>query len=185
MDIPDLPEGAQPIYDVDGTSGFPEMIGSLNEQVYSMARESGNAPKNFREDVEAFIAAVDWSEKWIQALIAFQLVLWVTTVVTRNRFNWQVATFFFVSILVWGSETINTYAHLNWKAFSTQDYFDPKGFFFSTVFAGPLLMLAMFQMVNFLWTAANLLVDVKREELQRKGGGGSKANKKESDKKSE
>jgi len=46
-------------------------------------------------------------------------------------------------------------------------------------------MLAMFQMVNFLWTAANLLVDVKREELQRKGGGGSKANKKESDKKYE
>eukprot|EP00613_Pedinella_sp_CCMP2098_P010103 CAMPEP_0171672812 /NCGR_PEP_ID=MMETSP0990-20121206/52205_1 /TAXON_ID=483369 /ORGANISM="non described non described, Strain CCMP2098" /LENGTH=181 /DNA_ID=CAMNT_0012258159 /DNA_START=100 /DNA_END=646 /DNA_ORIENTATION=+ len=181
MDIPDLPEGAQPIYDVDGTSGFPEMIGSLNEQVYSMARESGNAPKNFREDVEAFIAAVDWSEKWIRALIAFQLVLWVTTVVTRNRFNWQVATFFFVSILVWGSETINTYAHLNWKAFSTQDYFE----LFFDRFRRAASDACNVSDGEFPLDAANLLVDVKREELQRKGGGGSKANKKESDKKSE
>ena len=36
-------------------------------------------------------------------------------------------------------------------------------------------MLAMFQMMNFLYIAAHLLVDVKKEELQRGRSGGAPA----------
>ena len=70
--------------------------------------------------------------------------------------------FFAVATLVGLSETLNTYAHMNWRAFSKQDYFDPHGFFISVMFSGPLLLLAMFQMVNFLVMSANLLVEVSQ-----------------------
>ena len=128
MEIPDLPEGAEPIYDVNGTSGIHEVIEGLQEQVFKMAKEAGNAPKNFTEDVQAFAAAVDWTERWIQGLLVFQVLIWVVTVGTRRRFYWQSGTFFFVCALVSLSETLNTYAHMNWKSFSRQDYFDPHGF---------------------------------------------------------
>jgi hypothetical protein len=32
MEIPDLPDGATPIFDTDGTSGLPGMIESMHEQ---------------------------------------------------------------------------------------------------------------------------------------------------------
>ena len=60
-DVPEgaipFPEGATPIYDEDGSSGMADVIESLHEQVYSMAREGGNGPKNFREDVEGGIVS--------------------------------------------------------------------------------------------------------------------------------
>ena len=115
----------------------------------------------------AFASAVDWSERWIQAVVAFHVLLWLSTILTRKRFGPQAFFFFLISACVGASETLNTYAHLNWRAFSNQDYFDAHGFFISVMFAGPLLLLALFQMVNFLHTAAHLLVDVKREELKR------------------
>lgn len=111
--------------------------------VYKMARESGGAPKGFREDVEAFTAAVDWSERWIQALLAIHVLLWVTTILTRKRFYWQCGTFFVVTALVVASETLNTIAHLRWQSFSKQDYFDNHGFFLGIMYSGPLLLVAM------------------------------------------
>ena len=163
-----IPEGATPIYDTNGTSGMADALEAIHAQVYSMARETGNGPKNFVEDVSAFVAAVDWSERWIQLLLAGHLILWFTTVWTRRRFSWQSLTFFVVCSFVWSSEMLNTYARANWERFSTQNYFDSHGFFISVMFSGPLLLLAMFQMVNFLIIASNLLVEVKREEIKRK-----------------
>ena len=130
-----LPEGAVPIYADDpslppgATDGLAELMGSLEEKVHEMAREAGNAPKTFYEDVQAFCAAVDWSEQWIQALLVGHAVLWFVTLCTRKRFNFQIGVFFLVCALVWASETLNTLAHKNWRSFSTQDYFDPAGFF--------------------------------------------------------
>eukprot|EP00615_Pteridomonas_danica_P009396 CAMPEP_0114351094 /NCGR_PEP_ID=MMETSP0101-20121206/16905_1 /TAXON_ID=38822 ORGANISM="Pteridomonas danica, Strain PT" /NCGR_SAMPLE_ID=MMETSP0101 /ASSEMBLY_ACC=CAM_ASM_000211 /LENGTH=191 /DNA_ID=CAMNT_0001490757 /DNA_START=1 /DNA_END=572 /DNA_ORIENTATION=- len=162
-----IPEGATPIFDENDTSGMGDVLNTLHEQVYQMAKDSGNAPKNFREDVEAFVAAVDWSEKWIQALLITHVLLWIVTIITRKNFTWQCCTFFFVCIVVWSAETLNTLAHNNWTTFSKQDYFDTHGFFTSVMLAGPMLLLSMYQMVNFLITASYLLVDVKREELKR------------------
>jgi hypothetical protein len=108
-----------------------------------MARQSGGAPTGFREEVAAFTSAVDWSERWIRALVAFHVLLWVTTVLSRKKFYWQCATFFFVTALVVASETLNTIAHLRWRSFSKQDYFDNHGFFVGVMYSGPLLLVAM------------------------------------------
>ena len=95
-----IPEGATPLYDVNGQSGMPEVIRGLEEQVYAMAREAGNAPKDLKEGVEAFVAAVNWNERWIQALVAFQVVVWIVTLFTRRMFVWQCGTFFFICLSV-------------------------------------------------------------------------------------
>jgi hypothetical protein len=53
------------------------------------------------------------------------------------------------------------------------DFFSqPQGCSLIIIFLkiGPLLLLALFQMVNFLHTASHLLVEVKREELKRNKG---------------
>lgn len=168
-----LPDGAVPIYADDpslppgATSGLADLMGSLEEKVHEMAREAGNAPKTFYEDVQAFGAAVDWSEWWIQALLAGHAVLWVVALSTRKSFNFQVALFFLICALVWASETLNTLAHRSWRSFSTQDYFDSAGFFIAVMYSGPLLLLAMLQMMNFLALSAELLVVVKKNELKQ------------------
>lgn len=56
---------------------------------------------------KAFVAAVDWTEKWIQALIVCQVILWIVTILTRKWFLWQSITFFFICIVV-GSQLFNT-----------------------------------------------------------------------------
>lgn len=159
-----MPEGATPLYSNDG--GLDDMIRGLESKVYSMAREAGNSPTNLRESIEAFTAAVDWDERWIQCLLVFHIVVWVVTISTRRAFFWQCTTFLIICILVWGAETLNAYAHLHWRSFSKQDYFDSHGIFVGVMFSGPLLLLALFQMVNFLVIASNLLVEVKRNELR-------------------
>jgi hypothetical protein len=42
----------------------------------------------------AFAAAVDWSERWIQGLLAFHALLWVTVLATRKNMNVQVGGMF-------------------------------------------------------------------------------------------
>lgn len=41
-------------------------------------------------DKTAFAAAVDWSERWIQGLVAFHLVLWVAVLALRKNMTAQV-----------------------------------------------------------------------------------------------
>lgn len=103
-----LPEGAVPIYDESGSSGLHDAMESALDQVFSAARKSGNGPKTFSEDVAAFTSAVHWNEKWICALIAFHIVLWILTVWNRKLYVWQCVTFFFVCALVWSSERLNS-----------------------------------------------------------------------------
>lgn len=155
------------MFATNGTSGLADVVGSIEEHVYALAREAGNAPQSFKEDVQAFVAAVDWTEGWIQLLLAGHAVLWATTLVTRRVFSVQAAVFFFICLVVFASERLNTLARERWTDFSRQNYFDENGFFVAVMLDGPLLALAMFQMLNFLSMASHLLVEVKREELQR------------------
>ena len=100
--------------------------------------------------------------------------------------------------IVWGGERINALLALHWERFSTQNYFDPKGLFFSAVVSGPLigllvvilvrsasevgisaffvrlslLKLLSFRIpvqVNVLVLASSLLIKVKRAEFRKHG----------------
>ena len=67
---------------------------------------------------------------------------------------------------MYASERLNAAAHSHWRAFSTQDYFDPRGVFVGIVWAGPLILLLCAMLVGFLVRAARLIVKVKRAQLR-------------------
>ena len=62
----------------------------------------------------------------------------------------------------------------NGKCIATQNYFDPKGTFAGIFWAGPLLFIGFFQLLNFLFTASRLLIKVKKMELKSKHKDASK-----------
>lgn len=57
---------------------------------------------------------------------------------------------------VYLAERLNSLLGENWKSFSTQNYFDPNGVFLSSVWSGPLLVIAIIILVSkwiclFIW----------------------------------
>ena len=152
---------------------------------------SNTGPKTLWENIDAFGHAVDWSERWIQGLVAFHIGLWVVALATRRRFWPQTTIFFIICALVFAAERLNSYAHMHWQRFAKQDYFDTHGVFTVTMYAAPLLLLAFAQMVrprtrlshashiirahqnppgfgqvNFVLMSSTLLVQAKRAELR-------------------
>ena len=48
----------------------------------------------FFDAVNGFVAAVDWSERWLQALLGAHVALFVLLLATRRNMNVQIAAFF-------------------------------------------------------------------------------------------
>ena len=68
-------------------------------------------------------------------------------------------------VLVYLSETSNKYAAQHWKVFSSENYFDSNGLFISTVFSAPILMNCVVLIVVWLYTAANMLLQMKKKQV--------------------
>ncbi|KAI6681191.1 hypothetical protein NL676_035072 [Syzygium grande] len=49
---------------------------------------------------------------------------------------------------VYLAERLNKFLGDNWKSFATQNYFDPHGLFLSTLWSGPLLVVAIVILVE-------------------------------------
>ena len=102
--------------------------------------------RNYHESA-AFTAAIDWSERWIQMLLGFEVVLFIIVIVFRNSYEFQSVLFFVICLLVAFSERINTFCAEHWRLFATQNYFDAHGTFAVTLFSGPLLIVGFIQVV--------------------------------------
>ncbi|CAE7674492.1 TMEM18 [Symbiodinium microadriaticum] len=89
-------------------------------------------------------------------------------VIFRKNVNIQTGIFLLVTILVAMSEFLNSYCADHWREFSSQNYFDKRGVFAGSIFAAPLLIIALFQLINFLIMSSSALVTAKRLELRRK-----------------
>lgn len=154
----------------NGTSVDEEMesLGSIIDDIKSQVfgAQKGAAPQSFSENVMAFYSAVDWSERWIQAILVWHGMCWLTFLVFRRNANVQTGLFFGVAFCVAAAERLNTLGRTHWERFATQDYFDEHGVFAGAIFCAPLLALSLAMLVNFVVIAANLLVDVKRRELK-------------------
>mmetsp|Transcript_10462 Transcript_10462/g.13569 ORF Transcript_10462/g.13569 Transcript_10462/m.13569 type:complete len:172 (-) Transcript_10462:163-678(-) len=143
-----------------------DIVENIKDEIFQIQRESGAGPQTFLENWQAFIAAVDWNERWIQAILGFHVVLFVMTVLFRKKQGVQVCIFFLICGLICIAEPLNTFCAQNWQKFSNQDYFDEHGLFASTLYSGPLLVIGFYQLFNFLKITADLLVRVKRAELR-------------------
>ncbi|XP_037080429.1 transmembrane protein 18-like isoform X2 [Pollicipes pollicipes] len=111
---------------------------------------------------------VDWTERWIVALLVFHVTMFAVAVLARRRLNMQFAIFVILLSLVYFSEDINTFAAQNWRAFSNQQYFDSQGMFVSIVFSMPILLNCLLIVCNWLWRTNGALSQVMRQDLTNK-----------------
>ena len=158
------------------TGAAPDFIKSVLREQFRKGppgASTGNSQRSFYDDAMGFFHAVAWrEEKWLWAVIAFEILLLTTILVTKSRWNVQVFLFSLTSALVYFAENLNNFGRSHWRQFSTQDYFDRRGFFASCVLSGPLIFILFVQLITALRTAAKMMVLVKRAELKRKKGRG-------------
>ncbi|CAA7018693.1 unnamed protein product [Microthlaspi erraticum] len=115
-----------------------------------------------------FFHAIDWKEPWIMGLMAFHASVLLVTLLTRRRLNFHMFLFLLALAGVYFAENLNRLLRKNWKSFSTQNYFDPHGVFLSTLWSGPLLVIAMIILINTLFSLCYLIVKWKRAELRHR-----------------
>lgn len=161
-----------------------EMINSksplegMAEQVMGDIFEGQMGPQTPMEHLQAFKAAINWTEPLIVGLLIFQLIMFVSTVTvikrgdTAPRFGLLV----FIAIVVRLAERINAYAGERWEDIATQNYFDTNGVFVLIFLAVPLLLDCVIMLVSFMREASSLLVEVKTRELKEKGKKRAKGN---------
>jgi len=144
-------------------------------------------PENIMEHLQAFRSAINWSEKFVLGLIAFQIVMFfLCFYVSRKDLGVapRLTLLVVIGVIVRSSEWLNAKGEQHWESFATQDYFDKGGIFTIIMLSGPLLLDSLMMLLFFMREAAVLLVQVKRTEIQRKSqkqsgkgnGGGKKKN---------
>jgi len=144
----------------------PEEHAAMREAMLRSMKGLNATETTFYEDAVGFYHAVDWSERWIQALGAFHLVAWLLVFFTRRQNEMQMVLLIVILGLVYSAEWINKYAAARWDQFATQKYFDDRGVFVSVTFCAPLLLLAFCILINALRSAMTLLVEVKKLQFQ-------------------
>ncbi|KAG0578871.1 hypothetical protein M758_4G052800 [Ceratodon purpureus] len=148
-----------------------EQMASIVEGVSEGIRRQWGEMKQqggFWEPVLAFVHAVDWTEPWLIALMAFHVLLVVVVIATRKQGNTQGVLFFATLASVYFAERLNTVLRRHWRSFATQPYFDTHGVFISTVWSGPLLLISTLILVNSMVTMTRMMVKWKRAELKHK-----------------
>jgi len=68
--------------------------------------------------------------------------------------------------MVYLAETLNVALGANWQLFSRQNYFDTNGFFVSTVYSCPNILLSLMVLANQIYQMAQLMIKVKRAQFR-------------------
>ncbi|MCO5558226.1 hypothetical protein L7F22_011805 [Adiantum nelumboides] len=107
-------------------------------------------------------------EPWLISLLCFHLVILIITIKTRKNNNVQTGIFFATLLCVYMAERLNRWLSHRWTSFARQPYFDHHGVFMSSVWSGPLLLIACIILVNGLISLSSLIIKWKREELRHR-----------------
>ncbi|KAF9900967.1 hypothetical protein EC991_006690 [Linnemannia zychae] len=121
---------------------------------------------DFKSASSGFIEAVEWQQTWIQMVLAMHLVIFIIIIALRNRPNSLAAMLFCTILLAALSEPLNGIGSRHWQSFSDDNYFDSHGVFTGLVWAAPLLVNAIVATMLLLRAIVQLLVKVKRAQLQ-------------------
>lgn len=121
------------------------------------------------EEVQAFRGAVHWDEdRWVWGILGFHVVMAAVVYKTRKRFHVQFLLLCFMCALVVGMDAINRVCHTHWRAFASQDYFQPDGLFLTVVASLPLLSLSFALLLHSIVHTVEVLIQVKRTQLKPK-----------------
>lgn len=156
-------------FNISSFSGetFGEFMASIESSMTNLVQQTSRVPKDFQENFEAFIAAVNWEDKLIHYLGIFHLSLFLLFMFTRKNVPFQSCLFFFISGLLFFAEKLNSWGAENWREIASQNYFDKHGAFAGIFFASPLLFICFLQLINFLAIASSDLIKVKRLQLKQ------------------
>jgi transmembrane protein 18 len=155
------------------TSGIASSFETAFEQVSGLIREfkyqhqeltRGRPPTQLVGD---FVAAIDWSERWIHAILFTHLLLLVILILYRKNSAVQIAVFLLACIIVFLAQPLNSLGAEFWEYFARQPYFDKRGAFFSGVVSLPLVLIMMLVVVNLVIDTVGAMWHLKRMELQR------------------
>ncbi|GFO01862.1 transmembrane protein 18 [Plakobranchus ocellatus] len=113
-----------------------------------------------------YLETVDWSDPWFSGLLAFHLVMFAITFLTRNHQMFQAVHFVILLMLVYSAESINELAAQYWSSFSKQQYFDSKGLFISVVWSTPLLINTLIIVMSWILTSSQLMVSAGRLKIE-------------------
>lgn len=88
-------------------------------------------------------------QPWVAGALCYYVLLLLVVVITRRHWNAQAGIFVFVCGAVYLAPRINAALGANWRTLGfTQNYFDERGVFISTLYSAPLLVIATVQMVS-------------------------------------
>jgi transmembrane protein 18 len=122
--------------------------------------------------IEAFAAAIDWSEPFVVCILAMHSFLYGIALCSLRYGLEKVQLTLWIASLALAalSQRLNTVASHHWQRFATQNYFDERGVFSLVFWGAPFLSLALLMVFAFLYRAAVTLIALKRCELaeQRK-----------------
>lgn len=122
------------------------------------------------ESIQAFSAAITWGEPFIQCLLAFHIIVILTTYATIKKGDMylQMGLMLFLGAIVRCAEKLNQMGNSRWRDFATQNYFDKNGIFMGIMICAPLLMVCFVMLVSLIREAKGLLVDVTKLKKQAK-----------------
>lgn len=133
---------------IEDAETFEDFFQAIETQMMNTMKKSYVVPETSWEQLQAFVAAVNWNEKLIVGLICMHIMLLLIFIFFRRNMDIQVVLFLFISVSVYFSENINRFGAAHWREFATQNYFDYSGVFMSIFFAAPMLILATAQLVS-------------------------------------
>ncbi|KAL7526104.1 hypothetical protein ACHAWF_001647 [Thalassiosira exigua] len=153
----------------------------MSNQVRAMLLVGPQTPK---EHIQAFTAAITWSEPFIKLLLAFHVLVIVAVIALSRRGGMysRMCLMVFFGVIIRLAEWLNGMGARRWREFATQNYFDRNGIFMGIMVCAPLLMVCMFMLVSMIREASNLLVEVKQMKVkshQRQKQGEKKKEKKD------
>ena len=81
--------------------------------------------------------------------------------------TWFITVFLSVATIS-ATERANQWLAANYKLYSKQQYFDSQGMFISLAFSAPVLLNCVAVLINWFLKSGDLLVTVKRKELEER-----------------
>lgn len=152
---------------IDKESPLSQLANAVLGDILSSQR----GPQTLMEHISAFKSAIRWKEPFVLTLLSFDIILLLLTIylIRRNSFFGRVVIFCIMAAISRLLPSLNNYLSDHWEELHiTQNYFDPSGTFLAIMLSAPLLLLCMSLLISFLWEAKNLVIQLKRLELQHK-----------------
>ena len=147
-------------------SSLDEVMTQFGDTVKEMQRQfkdiqRGKDPLTLLRE---FVGAIDWSERWIQAIVVLHLALLATTIWHRRNMLVQLTVFTFGATVIFMAEPLNALGAEYWEEFARQPYFDKRGAFYSGVVSLPLVVILLIVLVNLVSATIEDMVFVKRRQ---------------------